>query len=60
LEEVEIATGSVHRDLDEFEVVSAEGRGNRAIISEVLENGYRLTETGTVLKRPKVRVHFEV
>jgi hypothetical protein len=59
LEEVQIETGSVPRDLAEFEVVSADGRGKKPIISEVLENGYRLTETGTVLKRPKVRVHFE-
>jgi hypothetical protein len=59
LEEVQIEMGSVPRDLTEFEVVSADGRGKRPIISEVLENGYRLTDTGTVLKRPKVRVHFE-
>lgn len=60
VEEVEIEAGSMPRDLDDFEVVSADGLGKRPIITEVLENGYRLTDTGTVLKRPKVRVHFEV
>jgi chromosome segregation ATPase len=60
LEEVKIQAGSMLQDLKEFEVVSAEGLGDRAIVSEVLANGYRFVETGTMLKRPRVRVHFEV
>jgi hypothetical protein len=60
LEEVQVQTGAMPDDLTELDVVSSEGRGSRAVISEVVENGYRLMETGTVLKRPKVRVHFEV
>jgi hypothetical protein len=61
LEEVEIIPGTEPepQDMDKIEVEVTEGYGSRTIISEVLENGYRLKESGTILKKPRVKVRLE-
>jgi hypothetical protein len=61
LEEVKITPGTEPdpQILDEIEVEATEGYGTRTIISEVLENGYRLKESGTILKKPRVKVRLE-
>jgi hypothetical protein len=60
LEEVWVEPGSAPADLSEMDVVDSNGLGKTPVISEVLEHGYRLSDTGVVVRRPKVRVRFEV
>jgi hypothetical protein len=59
LELVDVVLGSTPHDLQDFEVVSADGMGRQSVISEVLENGYRLKDGGAIVKKPKVKVRLE-
>jgi len=59
LELIEVVPGTTHLELQDFEVVSTDGMGRNSIISEVLENGYRSTESGALVKKPKVRVRLQ-
>ncbi|MEK6409789.1 MAG: hypothetical protein AABN34_22925 [Acidobacteriota bacterium] len=59
LEEIQISLGSELRDIEDVEVVGTEGMGRMALISEVVENGYRQKETGALLRKPKVKVTLE-
>lgn len=61
LEDVLITPGTEPepQDMDKIEVETTEGYGPKTIISEVLENGYKLRGSGTILKKPRVKVRLE-
>jgi hypothetical protein len=56
---VDVGTELEARHMDDLEVVEARGYGKRKIVSEVLGNGYRLKETGAVVRKPRVVVSLE-
>jgi hypothetical protein len=61
LEDVPVSVGTEleARHMDDVQVVEAKGYGKRTIVSEVLGNGYRVKETGTVIRKPQVVVNLE-
>lgn len=61
LEDVAVSIGTEleARHMDDVEVVEAKGYGKRKIICEVLGNGYRVKETGMVIRKPQVAVRLE-
>lgn len=61
LEEVPVSVGTEPeaQQMEELDVVARKGHGGRIIISEVLDKGYRLKETGAVVRKPRVVVSLE-
>lgn len=56
---VELDTEVGVKDLQSLEPVEYRGEGKRPFIQEVLEGGYRLKDSKTVIKQPKVIVRLE-
>jgi len=59
LEEVSVEPGAEMENLDSLKVEGTVGTGKRLFIQEVLERGYRLKDSKTVIKQPKVIIRME-
>lgn len=61
LEDIPVSVGTELEaaHMDDFQVIEAKGYGTRKIVSEVLGNGYRVKETGAVIRKPQVVLSLE-
>src|SRR5438094_5988058 len=59
LEEVPVQIGSLLREVSDLDVVGTEGTGQRPLIDALVLHGYRSTENGVVVRRPRVRVRLQ-